>query len=139
MLLIPIWNAAVQDALGYERGARRSFSYTRRPVSTAPISTAPATAVADPHSHANPLYGQEGERLGCCTCKRAMKSQQASVPAAAMQVTAAWSHRLPKDVRPTFPHVSTESELHLLLSCSCAVSHVTAMQKQTRGVLLWLL
>ena len=64
MLLIAVCNAAAQDALGYERGARRSFSYTRRPLSTAPLITAPATPVADPNSHANPLYGQEGERCG---------------------------------------------------------------------------
>ena len=133
-LLIATCNVAVQDALGSERRARRSFSYTRRPLSTAPV-----TPMADPHSHANPLYGQEGERLGCCTCKRAMKPQQASMLAAAMQMSAAWGHRLPRDAREIFPHVSNESELYFLLHSSCALSHVTDLQEQTRGVLLWLL
>ena len=56
MLLVAICNSAVQDALGYERGARRSFSYTRRP-----FGDGPATGSADPNSIANPLYSQEGE------------------------------------------------------------------------------
>lgn len=117
MLLSADCDGAVQDALGYERGARRSFSYTRRPVSTAPLSTAPATAVADPHSHANPLYGQEGKRVGCCTCKCAVNPQQALV------LAAAWGHRLTCDVQQIFIISAMSLGCSFYFLSLCCVSH----------------